>query len=189
MSENELLNYPFNVNVWGTVSDWVTVIATVIGLIYIIRTFRSQIEVQQSQIALLQIETDRFVDEKKPHFELAKIDFTGEQVDVDKPNFITELKKAGQLDALELKIAAHGFEIENLSPSDIHKEHDILIILYYKKVAETPVRAFHSFITYKDRYGNHYRQVINSWRNYQGQREYSISIPRMNESFTQSGNN
>jgi|GEM_PF-4146365 len=189
MSKNEIFNYTFDVAVWGTVSDWVGVIATIIGLIYIVRTFRSQIEVQQSQIALLQIETDRFVDEKKPHFELTDLEFSGDQLNRDNPNFIANLRKVGQMDALELRIAAHGFDIENLSSLDAYKEHEILSILYYKKVAEKPIRTFHSFITFKDRYGNNYRQVINSWRNLEGKREYSISTPRMNESFNQSREN
>lgn len=181
MFNTELFNYPFQANVWGTASDWATVVATVVGLIYIIRTFRSQIEVQQSQVTLLQMETDRFVDEKKPHFEVENIEYTGEQVDSDNPNFAVLLKKNGQLDGLELKIAAHGFVIENNSPLKAYKEHERLSILYYKKTTETPTNNFHCFITFKDRYGNRYRQVISSWQNLKGQREYSISIPKMNE--------
>lgn len=188
MFKTELFNFPFQANVWGTASDWITVLATIVGLIFIIKTFRSQIEVQKSQIKLLQIEVDRFVDEKKPHFELEEIDFTGEQVDPEDPNFAAHLKKAGQMDALDLKIAAAGFRIENLGPRDSYKEHEILGILYYKKAVETPTNNFHSFIMYKDRYGNHYRQVLSSWLNLQGQRECSISIPSMNETFSESLN-
>jgi len=157
-------------------------VATVIGLIYIIRTFRSQIDVQRSQVAMLEIEIDRFVDEKKPVFKLMKFEYSGEQIDADKPNVVLMLQKTGQLDALELNISAHDCRIENVGQQVNFREHDILTLLYFQKEDSKKSRSFHSFITFKDRYGNHYRQVVNSWISVESGRFYSISEPRMNES-------
>lgn len=177
------LNFPSQADVWGTAADWMIVVTTILGLIYIIRTFRSQIEVQQGQIALLQIETDRFVDEKKPCFDLLEFNFSGEQIDPENPIVMVELRKTGQLDALELKVSAPRYKIENVGAMDLYREHERLTVLYYNQDEQTTAENFHSFITYTDRYGNRYRQVISSWVNLEGKRESGISIPRMNESF------
>jgi len=183
MFDTDIFKFPFQADVWGTAADWVIVVTTILGLIYIIRTFRSQIEVQQSQIALLQIETDRFVDEKKPCFELLEFEFSGEQLDPENPNIMVELRKTGQLDALELKISAPRYKIENMGNMDIYREHERVTLLYFNKDEQTTAENFHSFVTYGDRYGNRYRQVVSSWVDLEGKRKSDISIPRMNESF------
>jgi hypothetical protein len=183
MLYSDLFKFPFQASVWGTAADWLIVATTILGLIYIIRTFRSQIEVQQSQIALLQIETDKFVEEKKPSFELIEFDFSGEQIDPENPNIMVELRKTGQLDALELKVSAPRYKIENVGAMDVYREHERLTLLYYNRDGQTTADHFHSFITFSDRYGNRYRQVISTWLNLKGERDSGISIPRMNESF------
>lgn len=39
---NDLFRLPFNSNVWGTASDWMMVVVTIITAIYLIKTFKQQ---------------------------------------------------------------------------------------------------------------------------------------------------
>lgn len=51
---------PFEADVWGTVSDWMTVIVAGFTAFLIWRTFRSQLEVSRTQRDLLEIERLKF---------------------------------------------------------------------------------------------------------------------------------
>jgi len=156
---SDLFSFPFQASVWGTVAEWTTVIATAVGLFYIIKTFNSQVEVQQSQIALLQIETDKFVDEKKPSFVLSEFDFSRENIDSENPDIMVELRKIGQPDALDIKVSAPKYRIENVGEMNVYREHDNLMLLFYSVDGQSTTKSFHAFITSRDRYGNRYRQV------------------------------
>lgn len=81
---NDLLQYPFRSDVWGTFSDLTLVVVTTATLIYLIKTFRTQskaIEIQQktldSQLQIQQlhlkstiIENEKFRAENMPRFEV-----------------------------------------------------------------------------------------------------------------------
>lgn len=73
MLQSELFNYPFQANVWGTFSDWVMVIVTALTAVYLIKTFRSQKEVQLLQIKATTIENERYRLENLPIFKLETI--------------------------------------------------------------------------------------------------------------------
>lgn len=53
--------------VWGTVSDWVIIIITLISAILLLLTLKSQIEVQKDQNVLHNIEVKRFRKQHIPH--------------------------------------------------------------------------------------------------------------------------
>jgi hypothetical protein len=57
-------------SVWGTVSDWVMIAVTTGTLYFILRTFRSQLKVQQLQQQYTNIENEKFRLEVVPSFDL-----------------------------------------------------------------------------------------------------------------------
>lgn len=61
---------PFQPDVWGTVSDWAMVGVTFFTLRYLIKTLRSQLEVQTIQQDLAKIENYRYKISIQPYFEL-----------------------------------------------------------------------------------------------------------------------
>lgn len=60
---------PLSPEVWGSVSDWVNITVTAVTLYFIYRTFKSQMEVQQMQLKVINIENERFRKESVPVFE------------------------------------------------------------------------------------------------------------------------
>lgn len=62
----------FNVDIWGTVSDWFMVGITVITAYYLYKTLKSQKEVQETQTKLFKIESIRFRESIKPFFKYTK---------------------------------------------------------------------------------------------------------------------
>jgi len=58
----------FNVEIWGTVSDWVMVIVAIITACFLYKTLRSQTYVQKVQMKLFEIEKVRLSQEIKPVF-------------------------------------------------------------------------------------------------------------------------
>ena len=75
---------PFNAEVWGTTSDWFMFAVTGITAIYLIKTFRSQKEVQRLQQEVTSIEIARHKSEIMPIFkvELADSCFVKEKAGV-----------------------------------------------------------------------------------------------------------
>jgi len=69
----ELFKYPFIPDVWGTVSDWVMVIVTIVTAIYLIKTFKSQKRVQEIQQKQFDLERARFAEGYKPIFEYLNV--------------------------------------------------------------------------------------------------------------------
>jgi len=77
---------PFSSDVWGTVSDWAMVIVTGSTLFYIIRTFKSQYEVQKLQQQSTNIENEKFRIHITPVFELllikSEFNFINDEVEI-----------------------------------------------------------------------------------------------------------
>jgi hypothetical protein len=59
---------PFQAEVWGTYSDWIMVLVTIVTAIFLWRTLNSQMIVQKLQQQTTNIENERFRLEVKPNF-------------------------------------------------------------------------------------------------------------------------
>lgn len=152
---------PFSSEVWGSVSDWVLTLATIITLYFIYRTFQSQLIVQKSQLDLTQIEIDRFLAENRPSFVVTEVYAGSFQKDVDSPNLVFHLKKFGEVDALLFKaIPDKDFTCELLSSNTIKNGDEITVMFFRKEGKPTDLNKFHAFLLYKDRYNTQYRQVL-----------------------------
>lgn len=57
---------PFQSDVWGTVSDWVMILVTIVTAYFLYKTLQSQKDVQGTQNKLLQIEQIRLKTDVKP---------------------------------------------------------------------------------------------------------------------------
>jgi hypothetical protein len=68
----DLFKFPFLAEVWGTAADWTMVIVTAGTLYLLIKTLRSQLEVQKAQQKTTLIESERYAKEFMPLFELQK---------------------------------------------------------------------------------------------------------------------
>lgn len=60
------LSYIFNADVWGHVSDWAMVVIAFFTAVLLLRTLRSQKDVQKTQNELYRIESIRFKESIKP---------------------------------------------------------------------------------------------------------------------------
>lgn len=58
----------FDPEVWGTVSDWAILLATLITARYLWKTLQSQIEIQKLQLKVTRIENDKYMKEHTPSF-------------------------------------------------------------------------------------------------------------------------
>ncbi|WP_197086415.1 hypothetical protein [Sphingobacterium sp. IITKGP-BTPF85] len=54
------------VEIWGTVSDWFIVIITLVTAVFLYKTLRSQMEVQNSQSIITKIELKKYLSSIKP---------------------------------------------------------------------------------------------------------------------------
>jgi hypothetical protein len=79
----DIFKFPFPVEIWGTVSDWIMIIVTTITSYFLYNTLKSQKEVQQAQNKLLEIEQIRLREDFRPNLKYSR--FT-ENVRIDKPN-------------------------------------------------------------------------------------------------------
>ncbi len=61
---------PFDATIWGTVSDWISILVTVIAAIFIFKTLKSQIVVQKLQERVTEIEHNGHIRSIKPKFDL-----------------------------------------------------------------------------------------------------------------------
>lgn len=59
----------FTTETWGSVSDWVMIIVTIITIYFLSRTLSSQLKVQELQIKLFQMERVRLSEELRPKLE------------------------------------------------------------------------------------------------------------------------
>jgi hypothetical protein len=59
----------FHSDVWGTVSDWVMIIVTLVTIYFVYRTLRSQLELQKVQMKLYKMEQIRLAEDLRPMFE------------------------------------------------------------------------------------------------------------------------
>ncbi|RWU10564.1 hypothetical protein [Pedobacter chitinilyticus] len=157
-----MFNFPFDVTIWGTVSDWVLTIATIVTLYFIYRTFQSQLIVQKSQLDLTQIEIDKYVKEDRPIFILKEYAFYHLESRNEDPNLIIHLKKVGNLQALNLNVRAMPFcDIEILTEDVDCISQDVTVMYFFrKKQSNFKDLKFLSMIFFKDRYDNNYRQVF-----------------------------
>lgn len=184
---NELFDYPFKVEIWGTVSDWVLTVATIITLVFLYKTLKSQTVVQKSQGELLQIEIDRFVKDNKPSFKLEEFYFEHLKKRASIANLIFTFRKKGQLDALDFAVFPDkNFQCEVTSDGPSIKEDSLISVYLYVNNDQLTINSFysHAFLIYKDRYQNSYRQVLNVFRDSDGKLYPSVSDPAMNENFT-----
>ncbi|WP_158795882.1 hypothetical protein [Pedobacter sp. L105] len=62
---------PFASDVWGTISDWAMVIVTTLTAYYLWKTLKSQLVVQESQVKVTRIESERYRRESLPLFKLS----------------------------------------------------------------------------------------------------------------------
>jgi len=62
----DLFKFPFHADVWGTASEWVMIIVTMITAYFLWKTLKSQKEVQETQNKLLKIEHLRLREDFKP---------------------------------------------------------------------------------------------------------------------------
>lgn len=182
---SDLFQFPFISDVWGTASDWVTTIAAIVTLYYIVRTFQSQLIVQKSQVELTKVEVDRFIYENKPIFKLFEFDFSGLLIDENSPNFVFHLQKKGQLDALGLKVfPSKDFYCEILAGGDnIKANEEITLMFFLKNRMRIDDLRFNAFILFKDRYGNNYRQVLNAFPTSDNVMDSTISELSINDRF------
>lgn len=187
----DIFYFPFQVEIWGTVSDWILTIVTAITLILFYKTFKSQILVQNNQIELLKIEIDRFLKDNKPYFILKEFDFIDFVKEKDKPNLVFHLKQYGEIDLINLKIVSdHNYEFELLSEftDKVTGGSEISIMFFIKKELNTDFN-FTAFLFFEDRYNNIYRQVLTSYKTLENEIEGSISGLSKNDRVTQIFNN
>lgn len=67
---NDLFKFPFDSNVWGTVSDWVMAIGAIVSLVLILKTVRLQIDANKLNKLLTDIAIFRRVESIKPEIKL-----------------------------------------------------------------------------------------------------------------------
>lgn len=78
--DSDLFNYPFLSDVWGTAADWAIFGVTTATLLYLVRTLKSQLKVQQLQQKVTMIENERFRMDHEPYWECERIGMISELV-------------------------------------------------------------------------------------------------------------
>jgi hypothetical protein len=97
---------PFASDVWGDFSSFITMLATGFGLRYIIKTFRSQQQVQREQQAITLMEQERFKNEIPVVFKShdANADFTSTLFEEDgRRNVSFSLTNVGEITVYDVK--------------------------------------------------------------------------------------
>jgi len=160
----QLNHFFFDVEIWGTVSDWIMLLITLVTAYFLYKTLESQKEVQKIQIDLYKIENIRFKESIKPllNFSIKK----GKTKMENRSFFLLEIKNDSEGIALEFKI--HFPETKNL------KLHDYKIEKSHLKKGDEPFTVYYYILDnllflneitveaeYEDISGTKYKQVIN----------------------------
>ncbi|WON92528.1 hypothetical protein [Sphingobacterium sp. UGAL515B_05] len=67
--------YKFNVEIWGTVNDWMMYSVGIVTAVFLYKTLRSQQEVQKMQMDMKEIETHKFRDSLRPNVIVTHTEF------------------------------------------------------------------------------------------------------------------
>lgn len=177
-----MFGFSFDPTVWGTVSDWVQIGATIVSLYLIYRTLKSQLVVQKTQLDLTQIEVDKYLKDDKPYFILEEFDFSHLIPIQDDPNIVIRLTKWGNLEALAFRpTVTPPCNIEVLTESQEKISSSITIMYFFKNDQSSLEEVrFVSMLFYKDRYGNNYRQVFTVYRE-NNEMKGHLSSPSIND--------
>ncbi len=169
---------PFNSDVWGSVSDWLMLGATVLTAIYLIRTFKSQEDVQRQQQTITNIEINRHRLEILPRFEVDLKNFSdadnpieedGDMLmihidlifDVVDPNIAYNVEfRFERLEESWKFLGRPEFKYPEVKPSD----HPSFTLEYRDKIKPNEIFRFNTYfdiiIEYYDFIGNKYKQKI-----------------------------
>lgn len=93
----DLFKFPFHADVWGSASEWVMILVTLLTAILLYKTLKSQNEVQQAQNKLLEIEQTRLRQQFRPDIQYH--DFSDSIGDKHRP----KLKKTSELVSVAVK--------------------------------------------------------------------------------------
>lgn len=96
--KSDLIGFPFDVGVWGGVSDWVMVAVTFVTAIYLIKTFSKQ------QI-ITSLEQRKFLNSYLPSLELSEITYRNEN-SISRTTFTITIKR----NSLQNLIITHNFD-------------------------------------------------------------------------------
>lgn len=162
----ELFDFPFDVIIWGTVSDWTLTVVTIVTLYFFYKTFKSQILVQNTQVDLLRIEIDRFLKESHPFFLLTKFEFSNLIKDRDSPNLVFHFLQKGEIELVNFTpVSDKNFEYDLISeyPDKVRSNDSVTLMFFIKKETSEDLQ-FTAFLFFEDRYKNTYRQVLHAWK-------------------------
>lgn len=68
--KNDLFQFPFRSEVWGTAADWTMVVVTAVTLWYLVKTLRSQLQVQKLQQKSTAIQNSIYLKDFRPSLKL-----------------------------------------------------------------------------------------------------------------------
>ncbi len=75
---NRLLpNYPYAPNTWGNIADWFTVVITLLTVLFVGITLKSQLEVQKSQEKMQKLESKKYIESIRPLFSFRFVNSVG----------------------------------------------------------------------------------------------------------------
>jgi hypothetical protein len=113
--------------IWGTISDWVMVLVTVLTLFFLYRTLQSQKDVQKMQNELFRIESVRFKESIKPTLKYSLSKHSGELGDNGKR--LMTLEVTNETNSLATNISKHVTETDQATQIfipmslDDHRDH------------------------------------------------------------------
>jgi hypothetical protein len=161
------MDYSFDADIWGTVSDWVMIFVTFATAILLLLTLKSQKEVQQTQNELFRIESIRFRESIKPILKFSVHKYQPKTDNKDKRIFTLEVNN--ETNATALHITRHVETNENtkqlFGPEGLDGKRDHLtkgdkpILLHFSIDSETSTYILFT-IKYKDVAETKYKQRV-----------------------------
>lgn len=159
------MTFYFDVDIWGTVSDWLMVLVTTITAYYLYKTLQSQKDVQDIQAKLYEIETIRFRESIKPSFKFSIEKGTpkeGENISF----FVIQI--SNESNNLALSITINSVDTKDIKrqflfgkPKDFLKSGDEPINIYYTLENNSKITNVVIFeLDYEDISGVKYKQSV-----------------------------
>jgi len=160
---------PFDSDVWGTVSDWIILLVTIITGLLIWFTLKSQMEVQKIQLGLAVIENEVYRRSKLPQFEISASKTLIEvHTDPIRSEFTVEIELSNSdCKTSSLSFSSATSSIINPTPEGVASEllSEISSIKTLPVAANTPIETFETEgcvingeLRFEDMVGNEYSQ-------------------------------
>lgn len=157
-------NLKLPAEVWGTVSDWMMILVTIVTAVLLLLTFESQRKVQEDQNLLYELEQKKYLATIKPFFTVAQ-----EEEDYGegkKQLFVRLTLKEHPAYEINLNVIKREYVEESYgynNPASLYPDNSFFVVITKDQptcgtIFLNRVEVFN--FTYKDKEGIEYKQIV-----------------------------